>query len=146
MVPATQMMRFTQQFNRFYARQFASLIEETGLSMREFYVLLFLINNPGYDTARDVSEYRGLAKSQVSQAVELLSDRGLLCRSSDPTDRRVIHLSLTETGQAMANRAQEIQNRCFTRLMAGFTPEEAAQFHAYLERVLKNGSALNAQG
>ena len=65
----TRLLRFSKQFERFYERQFVPLLERTGLTMREIHVLLFLANNPGYDTARDVAEYRGLAKSQVSQAV-----------------------------------------------------------------------------
>ena len=66
----TRLLRFSRQFERFYEHQFAPLLERTGLTMREIHVLLFLANNPGYDTARDVAEYRGLVKSQVSQAVE----------------------------------------------------------------------------
>ena len=90
----TRLLRFSRQFERFYEHQFAPLLERTGLTMREIHVLLFLANNPGYDTARDVAEYRGLVKSQVSQAVDLLSARGVLRRTPDAADRRVVHLSL----------------------------------------------------
>ena len=69
----TRLLQFSRQFGKFYAYQFAPFLERTGLSMREVHVLLFLANNPECDTARDVSEYRGISKSQVSQAVELLA-------------------------------------------------------------------------
>ena len=145
MVSGTRMMQFSQQFRKFYAHQFAPLMEETGFSMREFHVLLFLINNPDYDTARDISELRGLVKSQVSQAVELLSAREMLLRTTDASDRRVVHLALTESGRALAQRAQVLQSACYSRLLDGFSPEEEAHLHALLERVLENGSALDAQ-
>ena len=141
MVRATRLMQFSHQFGKFYARQFAPLMEETGLSMREFHVLLFLINNPGYDTARDVTELRGLVKSQVSQAVELLCAKALLHRSPDPGDRRVVHLALTAAGKRLAQQAQTLQSRCYSRLLEGFTPQEEAQFHDLLTRVLDNGEA-----
>lgn len=48
--------------------------------MREMHVVLFLANHPAHDTARDVTELRGLAKSQVSAAVDLLAARELLRR------------------------------------------------------------------
>ena len=72
-VNSTQLLRVIQQFTRYYARQFADLLARTGLSMREMDVILFLTNNPGHDTARDVTELRGLSKSQVSAAVDLLA-------------------------------------------------------------------------
>ena len=89
----TRLLLFSKQFERFYERQFSPLLRRWDLTMREVHVLLFLANNPGYDTARDVAEYRGLAKSQVSQAVDLLAAQGLLCRTPDSGDRRVLALS-----------------------------------------------------
>ena len=68
----------------------------------EVQVLLFLANHPGNDTARDVVELRGLPKSQVSRAVDLLVSRGFLQRRPDETDRRVIHLAITEAGKPLA--------------------------------------------
>lgn len=145
MVPATRLLQFSQHFRKFYCLQFSPLLEETGLSMREFHVLLFLINNPGFDTARDVTEFRGLAKSQVSQAVELLCARSLLARMPDTTDRRVVHLALTEEGLALAQRARTLQSQCYDRLLEGFTPQEEALFHDLLSRVLDNGDKLETR-
>lgn len=79
----TRLLQFYQNFGKFYTWQFTPLLERTGLSMREMNVLLFLANNPQYDTARDVTEFRGLSKSQVSQAVELLVAEGLVSRTPD---------------------------------------------------------------
>ena len=146
MVHATRLMQFSQKFRKYCLRQFSPLMEETGLSSRECNILLFLINNPGYDTARDVTELRGLVKSQVSQGVELLCAKGLLLRRPDEADRRVVHLQLTEPGHALALRARDLQARCFSHLMDGFTPEEEALFEALLTRVLDNGDALDAAG
>ena len=98
----TRLLQFYKQFGKFYDRQFSDFAARTGLSMREIHVLLFLANNPGYDTARDISELRGLSKSQVSQAVELLCAEGLLQRTPDGTDRRMVHLSITPEGRPLA--------------------------------------------
>lgn len=138
----TRLLRFSKQFERFYERQFVPLLERTGLTMREIHVLLFLANNPGYDTARDVAEYRGLAKSQVSQAVDLLAARGVLRRAPDASDRRVVHLAVTEAGAPLAREAQAIQAACGRRLLADFSPEDEVQFRRLLETVLENGAHL----
>ena len=145
-VSSTQLLRVIQQFRRYYARQFTELLDSTGLSMREMHVVLFLANNPGQDTARDVTELRGLAKSQVSAAVDLLAERGLLRRLPDGEDRRVVHLALTEAGAALARAGQRIQSACLETLFAGLTPPEAERFQALLEKVLTHAEAQLREG
>ena len=138
----TRLLQFSQQFGKFYAYQFAPLLERTGLTMREIHVLLFLANNPDYDTARDVTLYRGMSKSQVSQAVELLCAEGLLQRTPDEADRRMVHLAITQAGQPLARECQELQERCGTRLLDGLSPEQVRQLRELLETVLNNGAHL----
>ena len=145
MLTIAQLTRLPRRFGKFYDRQFSPLLERTGLSMREIHVLLFLGNHPGQDTARDVTELRGLAKSQVSQAVEVLAGRGILARRADGEDRRVIHLEITETGLPLAREAQAVQAACGRRMLAGLNEEEQAVFLNLLERVLQETEKLSAE-
>ena len=138
----TRLLQFYKQFGKFYDRQFADFSARTGLSMREIHVLLFLANNPAYDTARDITELRGLSKSQVSQAVELLAAEGVLLRTPDESDRRVVHLSITPAGLPLARECQAIQNACGQQLLSGLSGEEKQQFALLLETVLENGARL----
>lgn len=142
MITIAQLTRLPRKFLKYYDRQFRPLLERTELSMREVHVLLFLANHPGQDTARDVAELRGLAKSQVSQAVEVLTSRNILSRRADGEDRRVIHLDITEAGRPLAQEAQAVQAACGKRLLAGLSKEEQAVFLDLLERVLEEAEAL----
>ena len=144
MITIAQLTRLPRKFSKYYDRQFLPLLEKTGISMRELHVL-FLANHPGQDTARDVTELRGLAKSQVSQAVEALTGRGLLARRADGEDRRVVHLEITEQGAPLAREAQAVQAACGRRLLAGLTEEEQAVFLALLERVLRETEKLSVE-
>ena len=119
----TRLLQFYKQFGKFYDRQFSDFSARSGLSMREIHVLLFLVNNPAYDTARDITELRGLSKSQVSQAVELLAAEGFLQRTPDESDRRVVHLSITPAGVPLARECQAIQTACGRRLLSGLSEE-----------------------
>ena len=141
----TRLLQFYKQFGKFYDRQFADFSARTGLSMREIHVLLFLANNPAYDTARDITELRGLSKSQVSQAVELLAAEGFLLRTPDEADRRVVHLSITPAGLPLARECQTIQAACGQRLLAGLSEEQVRQFALLLGTVLNNGSHLTEE-
>ena len=145
MITIAQLTRLPRKFSKYYDRQFLPLLEKTGLSMRELHVLLFLANHPGQDTARDVTELRGLAKSQVSQAVEVLTGRGFLTRRADGTDRRIVHLTITAEGIPLAREAQEIQAACGRRLLAGLSEEERAVFLDLLERILRETEELTAE-
>lgn len=138
----TRFLQFSQQFGRFYARQFAPLSARTGLGMREIHVLLFLANNPGYDTAREISELRGISKSQVSQAVELLAAEGLLSRTPDAGDRRVVHLAIKPEGAPLARECQDIQYGCWRRLLEGFSEEQEARLWEMLGLIFDNSARL----
>ena len=138
----TRLLLFYQNFEKFYTHQFASFLERTGLSMREAHILLFLANNPEYDTARDITILRGMSKSQVSQAVELLVAEGFLLRTPDDTDRRVIHLAISPEGQPLAQECQVLQEHCSAQLLTGLSPEEILQLQDLLDVVLDNGARL----
>ncbi len=142
MITIAQLTRLPKKFSRYYDRQFLPLLERTGLSMREIHVLLFLANHPGQDTARDVAEFRGLAKSQVSQAVDVLTGSGFIVRQADGDDRRIIHLSITEQGRPVAQKAQAIQAACGRRLLECLNKEEQTVFLNLLERVLREAEAV----
>ena len=145
MLNAAQLIRLPRKFGKYYDRQFLPLLEKTGLTLREVHVLLFLANHPGQDTARDVTELRGIAKSQVSQAVEVLAGRGLLARRADGEDRRVVHLEITEQGAPLAREAQVLQAACGRRLLEGLTEGEQAVFLNLLERVLRETEELEKE-
>ncbi|MCI9121720.1 MAG: MarR family transcriptional regulator [Oscillibacter sp.] len=142
MITITQLIRLPRWFRKYYEQQFVPLLEESGLTMRDLHVLLFLANHPEQDTARDVAEVRGLAKSQVSQAVETLTGRGWLRRTPSRSDRRVVHLTITGEGIPLAREAQAIQAACGQRLLAGLSEAEQALFLDLLERILNTAEQL----
>ncbi|MEM6453498.1 MAG: MarR family winged helix-turn-helix transcriptional regulator [Acidobacteriota bacterium] len=51
------------------------------------------------DTPAAVTAYLGLTKGTVSQSLSLLHRRGLIDKTPDPDDRRVVHLALRPAGR-----------------------------------------------
>lgn len=89
-----------------------------GLSGMETNVLLFLYNNPGYDTASDIVELRSFPKSNVSKAVESLSARGYLESIMDKEDRRIFHLRIRPAALdavKAADRARRTSSVLYTK-------------------------------
>lgn len=138
----TRLLQFLQQYTKYCNHQFLPLLTRTGITMREVHVLLFLANNPDYDTARDITVLRGISKSQVSQAVDLLTAEGFLLRTPDQTDRRIVHLAISPDGWPLAKECLQIQESCSQQLMEGLTPEEEETFRVIFEVILNNGARL----
>ena len=80
-------LAFVQHYKKFYTSQFESAAVRHGLNQLEIDILLFLHNNPDCRTASDICRYRGLAKSNVSKAVEHLRTMGLLTVSPAADNR-----------------------------------------------------------
>ena len=85
------------------------LCRREGLAPNGVDILLFLANNPGLDTARDVCTYRGLKPGIVSFHVEKLVQEGYLLRQPAPGDRRKCRLVCTEKAGPVVQQGRELQ-------------------------------------
>ncbi|MBS5852346.1 MAG: MarR family transcriptional regulator [Staphylococcus sp.] len=70
-----------------YESQFNSLSNKEDLTQIELTILGFLLNNPTFNTAKDIEEVHVLKKSNISNAIEHLILRGYLTRNRDTQDR-----------------------------------------------------------
>ena len=69
------------------------------LPATELAVLKHVLDNPGL-TVTELARLIGLKQSNASAAVRTLAERGLVARSSSPTDRRVSLLVPTDEARA----------------------------------------------
>ena len=72
-------LSYVQHYKKYHAARFEAASGQYGRNQLEIDILLFLHNNPDCRTASDICRYRGLAKSNVSAAVEQLRARGVVC-------------------------------------------------------------------
>lgn len=127
----TKFLRLQKQGIQSYNRRIEETAHRLGLAKPEADVLLFLANNPQYNTARDVVQYRGFSKTYVSRSVESLVRQGLLTTVQSAADRRVQYLHLTERAALPVNLLRQTQKEFFHFLTEDLTDQEAA----VLERV-----------
>lgn len=135
MVP---ILTYAQHYKKYYSAQFAGAAAAYGLNQLEIDILLFLHNNPELCTASDICRYRGLAKSNVSAAVERLRSRGVLEVLPAPDNRRQRILRFTGAARPMAEALAEIQRRTLEPLFDGFTAAEQQALQEYLCRMDAN--------
>jgi DNA-binding MarR family transcriptional regulator len=76
-----------------------------GVSVPQFRVLVFLGRTPGTSLST-VARHVGIADATASVMVSRLVERGLVSRTSDPSERRRVMLRLTQRGTTLLERAR----------------------------------------
>ncbi len=82
------------------------ILSKTGIE-REQITAMFELNIQPNQSLKQLSYQMMASSSNVSVLIQSMVEDGLVCRVSDPNDRRRILLSLTEKGQKLFNDAQE---------------------------------------
>ncbi|WP_104493789.1 MarR family winged helix-turn-helix transcriptional regulator [Paracoccus denitrificans] len=108
------------------SRRFAALYEaEAGLSTPEWRVLAHLAHS-GAVSVRDITARVHLDKSMVSRAASRLQEAGLVRKSGNAADRRLVALELTPAGRALMARLGRIAEAFQADLLAELGPEAEA--------------------
>lgn len=124
-----------------YHRYVWPVCRQFDLTQTEFNILLFLANNPGYDTAAQVVKYRNLTKSHVSISVKALQEKGLIEGFCLPGDRKSVHLRLCQAAEPVVLAGRQAQAEFGMQLIKGFSQEEVAQLQGFIERIQNNMTA-----
>lgn len=124
MLNASQLSAYSRRFADAYAAAMRPLAQETGLPQGAVDILLFLANNPGLDTARDICACRGLKPGIVSLNVENLTAGGYITRQSVPGDRRKCRLVCTPKAEPIVSRGRALQEAFFARMTEGVSRED----------------------
>lgn len=114
----------SNQLRKLYAKNCKQICSAFSLNRLELDVLIFLANNAPYDTARDIAQLRGIAKSNVSAAVEKLVRKKLLITREDTDDRRCVHLLPTELAMPAIRQGQAMQRQLLKILTVGISAED----------------------
>ena len=140
MMNASQFYALSRQLQNAYAAQMRPLCEETGMAQTAIDILLFLHNNPGCDTARDICTYL------VSLYVENLVQSGHLRRESVPEDRRKCRLLLTAQALPVVEKGLALQAAFTAQMFAGLSKEDLASGQRCLAAVTQNIQTINQKG
>ena len=80
------------------------------LTMRQLRVLNVVAREPGLAT-NELSQRLGVSAPTASGIVERLTDKGLVERTDDPSDRRVHRLNLTDAGAELIRNVDTMLER-----------------------------------
>lgn len=135
---ANEMWTHVLSIENFYAEYRKRIMNRFVLSAAETDVLMFLANNPGFDTASHISKIRKIPKSQVSLAVNSLCEKGLLVGVFTQNNKKSIHLSPTDKAQTITDYGKTVQKEFICALFNGFSDEEIAEFKRFYTKISDN--------
>ena len=111
-------MEFSRKLALAYTAVCKPLCQTLKLPQTAFDILLFLSNNPAYQTAADIVEVRKIKANLVSVNVDKLVRDGYLTREPMPGDRRKTRLLCTEKAQPVIMQGRQLQSAFLQRLFA----------------------------
>lgn len=111
-------MEFSRKLALAYTAVCKPLCQTLKLPQTAFDILLFLANNPAYQTAADIVEVRKIKANLVSVNVDKLVRDGYLTREPIPGDRRKTRLLCTEKAQPVIMQGRQLQSAFLQRLFA----------------------------
>ena len=134
----TEVLMATSMFGKLYTKKILEVASKYNMNKVEVDILLFLNNNPQYETAKDIAELRGIAKSYVSKSVDKLVAKNFLSIHADKEDRRVIHLKVENLAGEVIKEALEAQRKYVDTIYNGISKEEEEVLKEIVNKMLSN--------
>lgn len=121
-----------------YSKCVEKVCIQHNISRMELDILLFLANNPCFDTATDIIEIRYLSKSQVSASVKLLEQRGYIRKEYLGHNRKTAHLKLCPKADSLIHDGKQAQEDFLGVILHGFSQEDIHNLKQYTNHMCQN--------
>ena len=137
MNPSTFISFFHDALNA-YTKMYVPILREFDIPQVSFDILMFLGNNPQYQTARDIVKIRNIKANLISINVEKLVKEGYLRREEIKGDRRKTKLIITEKAHPVIKEGQQLQQGFVDQLFDNTTQEDKKIFIHVMKNMDKN--------
>jgi len=104
----------------------------------ELTILLFLANNPQYDTASQIVSKRHLSKSHVSTSIRSLEEKGLLSKELRNGNHRNEHLLICSKSNDIIKKGQKLQKDFLTKICNGISDSQKKELLSDLQIMNEN--------
>jgi MarR family transcriptional regulator for hemolysin len=112
-----------------------------GSSLTVAIVTRILAATPGL-AQRELAAELGIEGPTMARHIDRLERDGIVTRTRDDADRRVLRVSLTGKGYELRDRLFAVSARTHEQLVAVFDPGELARFEEYLDRIADHATTL----
>ena len=113
-------------------------LEAMDLTAAQGHIMAYLVHAKEPPCPRDVEAAFHLSHPTVSGLLSRLEQKGFIQLCADPSDRRCKRIHVLEKGKQCHQTMHDAIETNERKMLAGFTPEEQAQFAALLQRAITN--------
>jgi DNA-binding MarR family transcriptional regulator len=100
-----------------------------------FRILMLLSRNQEPLTMSELSTELDVPMSSATRIVDGLVRGGMVERVNDPNDRRVVRVTMSQSGRELYETGMTHNKQRITRLLKDFTPEEQAQLLSLINKL-----------
>jgi DNA-binding MarR family transcriptional regulator len=108
-------------------------MKELDISSQQMGILLMLKQNLAA-TPFELSKMLGIDTGLMTRMLDKLETKGMLVRSRDDEDRRVVNLALTRSGKAVAEQIPELAPDVLNGRLKDFTKAELNELRRLLRK------------
>lgn len=116
------------------------ICQKYGLQKNALNILLFLANNPDYNTAKDITNFRCIKPSLISFHVEKLVECGYIERQEAKGDRRKQQLFCTKKASAIIAQGRQVQKHYAQTMLQNISKDDLSVFKQCLEQIGVNAT------
>lgn len=114
---------------------------DTKLTVEEF-ILLNMIGAKTDQILQNIAIATGKNKSVVMRMIDSLESKDLVKRTVNPEDRRENLLSITEKGEKVVAKYQEIEKKLSSELLQDLSPEKLAVFFEVIDEISHKADSI----
>lgn len=122
----------------YYETLTRSVCDQYKLTQMEYDILMFLYNNPQYNTAADIVKVRKSTKSHVSTSLKFLEDKGFVEKKQSEDNKKHIEIILLDSAQQIVEVGLSVQKEFVKNMFQGLTEEEIVMCKSVFSRICNN--------
>ena len=120
----------------------SGVCEKYQLRQLEYDILMFIYNNPAYNTAADIVRIRKSTKSHVSTSLKVLEDRGFIERRVDKDNKKHVTIHLLQLANEVIEDGKWAQKEFAQDMFEGLSEEEIKVFMNVFQKVYENAERM----
>lgn len=120
-----------------FSEAFGRKLEGSGITRIQWICMYYLSEHNGI-SQRELSNLMCVKDSSVGRLIDRLERDGIVVRNRSQKDRRVIKISLTETGKKLFEKLYPLGEEFNNKLMENISEEELETFEKVLKTMLDN--------
>lgn len=122
----------------YYEKLTGAVCDKYNLTQMEYDILMFLHDNPQYNTAAEIVKIRKSTKSHVSTSLRMLEEKGLIEKRQSEDNKKYIAIILLDKAKTIVNEGTAVQKQFAMDILDGLSEEEMDMCKAVFEKIYEN--------